>query len=47
VPGAIVGGGLGLVTSTIGTGGSVNEQTGEVVNPSGIAGLFGHSKRYL
>ena len=27
VPGAIVGGGLGLVTSTIGTGGSVNEQT--------------------
>ena len=47
LPGAIVGGGLGLVTSTIGTGGSVNEQTGEVVNPSGIAGLFGHSKRYL
>lgn len=47
LPGAIVGGGLGLVTSAIGTGGSVNEQTGEVVNPSGIAGLFGHSKRYL
>lgn len=47
LPGAIVGGGLGLITSSIGTGGSVNEQTGEVVNPSGIAGLFGHSKRYL
>lgn len=47
LPGAIVGGGLGLITSSIGTGGSVNEQTGEVINPSGIAGLFGHSKRYL
>lgn len=47
VPGAIIGGGLGLLTSTMGTGGDVNEQTGEVTNPSGIAGLFGHSKRYL
>lgn len=47
VPGAIIGGGLGLITSSMGTGGDVNEQTGEVTNPSGIAGLFGHSKRYL
>ena len=47
VPGAIIGGELGLITSSMGTGGDVNEQTGEVTNPSGIAGLFGHSKRYL
>lgn len=47
VPGAIIGGGLGLITSSMGTGGDVNEQTGEVTNPSGLAGLFGHSKRYL
>lgn len=47
VPGAIIGGVLGLITSSMGTGGDVNEQTGEVTNPSGIAGLFGHSKRYL
>lgn len=47
VPGAIIGGGLGLITSSMGTGGDVNEQTGEVTNPSGIAGLFGHSKKYL
>ena len=45
--GAVVGGALGGITSGMGTGGSVNEQTGDVENPSGIAGIFGHSKRYL
>ena len=45
--GAVVGGALGGITSGMGTGGSVNEQTGDVENPSGIAGLFGHSKSYL
>lgn len=45
--GAIVGGALGGITSGMGTGGSVNEQTGDVTGPSGIAGMFGHSKRYL
>ena len=39
-----VGGGL---LSSIGTGGSVDETTGDITNPSGIAGLFGHSKEYL
>ena len=47
LPGAIVGGALGGITSGMGTGGSVNEQTGDVTGPSGIAGLFGHSKSYL
>lgn len=47
VPGAIVGGVLGGITSGMGTGGSVNEQTGDVTGPSGIAGMFGHSKSYL
>ena len=45
--GAIVGGALGGITSGMGTGGSVNEQTGDVTDPSGIAGIFGHSKSYL
>lgn len=39
-----VGGGL---LSSIGTGGSVDYNTGEVTMPSGIAGMFGHSKGYL
>lgn len=47
VPGAIIGGGLGLISSVMGSGGSVNEQTGEYKDPSGIAGLFGHSKKYI
>ena len=47
LPGAIVGGALGGITSGMGTAGSVNEQTGDVTGPSGIAGLFGHSKSYL
>lgn len=47
VPGAIIGGGLGLISSVMGSGGSVNEQTGEYEDPSGIAGLFGHSKTYI
>ena len=37
----------GGITSSIGSGGSVNEQTGEYELPSGIAGLFGHSKSYI
>lgn len=47
VPGAIIGGAGGVLLSSIGTGGSVNEATGEITNPSGIAGIFGHSKSYL
>lgn len=47
VPGAIIGGAGGMLLSSIGTGGSVNEATGEITNPSGIAGMFGHSKSYL
>lgn len=39
-----VGGGL---LSSIGTGGSVDETTGDITMPSGIAGLFGHSSGYL
>ena len=39
-----VGGGL---LSSIGTGGSVDETTGDITMPSGIAGLFGHSAGYL
>ena len=45
--GAGVGAGVGLLMGSIGTSGSVDEYTGEVTNPSGIAGLFGHSKSYL
>lgn len=45
--GAGVGAGMGLLMGSIGTGGSVDEYTGEVTNPSGIAGWFGHSKSYL
>lgn len=45
--GAVIGGAIGGITSGIGSGGSVNEQTGEYQDPSGIAGLFGHSKRYI
>ena len=40
-------GAIGGITSSIGSGGSVNEQTGEYELPSGIAGLFGHSKSYI
>ena len=39
-----IGGGL---LSSIGTGGSVDETTGDITMPSGIAGLFGHSAGYL
>lgn len=45
--GAVIGGVMGGITSSIGSGGSVNEQTGEYQDPSGIAGLFGHSKHYI
>lgn len=45
--GAVIGGAIGGITSSIGSGGSVNEQTGEYKLPSGIAGLFGHSKSYI
>lgn len=45
--GAVIGGAIGGITSSIGSGGSVNEQTGEYELPSGIAGLFGHSKSYI
>lgn len=45
--GAVIGGAIGGITSGIGSGGSVNEQTGEYRDPSGIAGLFGHSKSYI
>lgn len=45
--GALIGGAIGGITSSIGSGGSVNEQTGEYELPSGIAGLFGHSKSYI
>lgn len=43
----VIGGAIGGITSSIGSGGSVNEQTGEYELPSGIAGLFGHSKSYI
>lgn len=45
--GAVIGGAIGGITSSIGSGGSVNEQTGEYELPSGIAGLFGNSKSYI
>lgn len=45
--GAVIGGAIGGITSSMGSGGSVNEQTGEYQDPSGIAGLFGHSKSYI
>lgn len=45
--GAVIGGAIGGITSVMGSGGSVNEQTGEYQDPSGIAGLFGHSKSYI
>lgn len=45
--GAVIGGAIGGITSSIGSVGSVNEQTGEYELPSGIAGLFGHSKSYI
>lgn len=45
--GAVIGGAIGGITSGMGSGGSVNEQTGEYKDPSGIAGLFGHSKSYI
>lgn len=45
--GAVIGGAIGGIASGMGSGGSVNEQTGEYQDPSGIAGLFGHSKSYI
>lgn len=45
--GALAGAAVGGIMGSIGTGGSVDEMTGEITNPSGIAGLFGHSKGYL
>ena len=47
IAGAIIGGAGGMLLNSIGTGGSVNEITGEITKPSGIAGIFGHSKSYL
>ena len=38
---------FGGITGGMGSGGNVNEQTGEYTMPSGIAGLFGHSKGYI
>ena len=45
--GAVAGAAIGGIMGSIGSGGSVDEYTGEITNPSGIAGLFGHSKGYL
>lgn len=49
--GGIIGAGVGtlanLAPTIIGSGGSVDEVTGEITNPSGIAGMFGHSEGYL
>lgn len=49
--GGIIGAGVGTLASLaptiIGSGGSVDEVTGEVTDPSGISGLFGHSTGYL
>lgn len=45
--GVVIGGAISGITSSIGSSGSVNEQTGEYELPSGIAGLFGHSKSYI
>ena len=45
--GAVIGGAAGGLLASIGTGGSVDETTGELTKPSGIAGLFGHSMGYL
>ena len=45
--GAVAGAAIGGIMGAIGSGGSVDEYTGEITNPSGIAGLFGHSKGYL
>ena len=41
--GALIGG----IAGGMGSGGSVNELTGEYTMPSGIAGMFGHSKGYI
>ena len=38
---------LGGIAGGMGSGGSVNELTGEYTMPSGIAGMFGHSKGYI
>ena len=38
---------FGGITGAMGSGGSVNELTGEYTMPSGIAGMFGHSKGYI
>lgn len=47
VPGAIVGGAIGLaanlIPTAIGTGGSVNQTTGDITYASGISRLFGRS----
>lgn len=45
--GAVAGAAIGGIMGSIGSGGSVDEMTGEITDPSGIAGLFGHSKGYL
>lgn len=45
--GAVAGAAVGGIMGSIGSGGSVDEYTGEITNPSGIAGLFGHSKGFL
>ena len=38
---------LGGIAGGMGSGGSVNELTSEYTMPSGIAGMFGHSKGYI
>lgn len=45
--GAAIGAVGGAALSSIGTGGNVDMTTGEITMPSGIAGIFGHSKGYL
>lgn len=45
--GALIGGVAGAGLASIGTGGDVDMNTGEITMPSGIAGMFGHSKGYL
>ena len=45
--GAAIGGAAGGLLSSIGTGGSVDKNTGEITKPSGIASLFGRSMESL
>lgn len=51
IPGALIGGGIGFLSDAlpkvIGNKGHVSEATGEITDPSGIAGVFGPSKSSL